>query len=121
MAKIPGDGEEVTNVVSSIALKTICGLFGTWEWMDGMPVTFNFPMSKIPDKSAFQLELSDGTVTSPECVMEAPANEENELDTLLLLGQFGDGMQDSIWPLRLRIIGGVVRSSRRIECRRSRL
>jgi len=104
------DGEEVTNVASSIALKARCGLFGTWEWMDGMPVTFNFPMAKIPDKSAFQLELSDGTVTSPECVMEAPANEENELDTLLLLGQFGDGMQDSIWPLKLRIIGEVVLS-----------
>jgi len=104
------DGKEVTNVVSSIALKTRCGLLGTWEWMDGMPLTFNFPMAKSPDKSAFQLELNDGSVTSPTCVMEAPANENNELDTLLLLGQFGDGMRDGIWPISLRIIGEVVLS-----------
>jgi len=104
------DGKEVTNVASSIALKAVCGLFGTWEWMDGMPVTFNFPMAKSPDKSAFQLELNDGTVTSPVCVMEAPANEENELDTLLLLGQFGDGMREGVWPVKLSIIGEVVLS-----------
>lgn len=30
---------KVTNVASSIALKARCGLFGTWEWMDGMPVS----------------------------------------------------------------------------------
>ena len=33
---------KVTNVVSSIALKTRCGLLGTWEWMDGMPVSYFF-------------------------------------------------------------------------------
>ena len=78
----------------SSVLKLPCGLFGTWEWMDGMPVrmsflskknskrislflhleleidlfnqvTFNFPMAKSPDKSSFVLELNDGTVTSP--------------------------------------------------------
>jgi len=105
------DGKEVTNVAPSSVLKLPCGLFGTWEWMDGMPVTFNFPMAKVPDKSSFALELNDGTVTSPVCVMEAPANEDNELDTLLLLGQFGDGMRDNVWPVKLTIVGEVVLAS----------
>jgi len=104
------DGKEVTNVASSFALKAACGLFGSWEWMDRMPVTFNFPMANSPDKSAFLLELNDGTVTSPVCVIEAPADEENELDTLLLLGQFGDGMRESVWPVKLSIIGEVLLS-----------
>jgi len=102
------DGTEVTNVAPSSALKVLCGLFGSWEWMDGMPVTFNFPLGRTPDKSAFVMELSDGTVTSPVCVVEAPANEENELDTLLLLGQFGDGMRDTVWPVKLSIVGEVL-------------
>ena len=31
---------KVTNVVPSSALKVLCGLFGSWEWMDGMPVSW---------------------------------------------------------------------------------
>ena len=30
---------KVTNVAPSSALKVLCGLFGSWEWMDGMPVS----------------------------------------------------------------------------------
>ena len=33
-------------------------------------VTFNFPLGRTPDKSAFVMELSDGTVTSPVCFHE---------------------------------------------------
>ena len=31
---------KVTNVAPSSALKVLCGLFGSWEWMDGMPVSW---------------------------------------------------------------------------------
>ena len=69
-------------------------------WNDGMPLVFNFPLAFTPAPTAIQLELSDGSVAAPACVMLAPANEQNELDTLLLLGQFGDGSADTLRPVR---------------------
>ena len=37
----------------------------------------------------FKVHLTDGGVSTPECVVMAPANEANELDTVLLLGRVG--------------------------------
>ena len=31
------------------------------EWMDGMPVVFNYPLLERPNPEAFILELSDGS------------------------------------------------------------
>ena len=73
-------------------------------WNDGMPLVFNFPLAAAPAPSAIQLELSDGSVASPACVMLPPANEQNELDTLLLLGQFGDGEADTLRPVKISVV-----------------
>ena len=35
------------------------------------------------------MHLTDGSVSTPECAVMAPANEANELDTVLLLGRVG--------------------------------
>ena len=35
------------------------------------------------------MHLIDSSVSTPECVVMAPANEANELDTVLLLGRVG--------------------------------
>ena len=95
-----------------------------------MPVVFNYPLDKTPDPEAIQVgdtdfwlvnskqycvligwliqvELSDGSKVSPECVMLAPANEKNEKDTLLILGQFGDGPLDTVRPETVRVVGEV--------------
>ena len=79
-----------------------CQSLKFWElsWLDGMPLVFNYPLVSRPNPSAVQMELSDGSVVSPVCVMLAPANEQNELDTLLLLGHFGDGIADTLRPVR---------------------
>ena len=37
-----------------------------------------------------------------------PANEENELDTLLLLGQFGDGVRDTVRPVLVSVVQSVM-------------
>ena len=95
-----------------------------------MPVVFNYPLDKTPDPEAIQVgatdfwlvnskqycvligwliqvELSDGSKVSPECVMLGPANEKNEKDTLLILGQFGDGPLDTVRPETVRVVGEV--------------
>ena len=35
------------------------------------------------------MHLTDDSVSTPECAVMAPANEANELDTVLLLGRVG--------------------------------
>ena len=37
----------------------------------------------------------------------APANEENERDTLLLLGQFGDGPNNTVHPVKVSVVGSL--------------
>ena len=51
----------------------------------------------------FKVHLNDGSTSVPECVVMLPANEANELDTVLLLGQVGGGP-----PL----VGGGIRCKR---------
>jgi len=98
-----------TNVADASRLVLGCGtLPGQLKWLDGMPVVFNYPLQlPKPDPEAFQLELSDGSQVNPDCVATAPADESNELDTLLLLGQFGDGKLDTVRPVKLSVIGDV--------------
>jgi hypothetical protein len=55
------DGEEITNVVSSTQLKFGCGQpFGQLEWLDGMPITFNFPLAATPDRRAVEVPSRAG-------------------------------------------------------------
>ena len=91
-----------TNVAPRSRLMLTCQSLKFWQlsWLDGMPVVFNYPLQSRPAQSAVQLELSDGRQVSPVCVVLGPANEQNELDTLLLLGQFGDGSADTLRPVR---------------------
>jgi len=97
---------ERTNVASRSRLMLSCRSLKFWElsWLDGMPLVFNYPLDSRPDPSVVQLELSDGSLVSPVCVMLGPANEQNELDTLLLLGQFGDGVADTLRPVRISVV-----------------
>lgn len=96
-----------TNVADSKSLNLACFTFQSLKWLDGMPVVFNYPLDKTPDPEAIQVELSDGSKVSPECVMLGPANEKNEKDTLLILGQFGDGPLDTVRPETVRVVGEV--------------
>jgi len=101
-------GEEITNVVNTFWLKVGCGIFFSETWFDGMPVVFNYPLTKTPDAGAFELTLTDGSIVHPVCVNLRPANEQNENDTLLLLGHFGDGALDTLHPVKLSVVGDVM-------------
>ena len=95
-----------TNVAARSSLMLACGdwRFWTLSWLDGIPVVFNFPLEERPAREALEVELSDGSVVSPVCVMLGPANERNELDTLLILGHFGDGRADTVRPARVTVV-----------------
>ena len=44
----------------------------------------------------------------PDCVMMGPANEKNEMDTVLFLSsQLGDGVKDGLRPAEIRVTGPV--------------
>ena len=51
-----------------------------------MPVVFNYPVEQLPSYDDFSVELSDGTLVTPDCTLLRPANEQNERDTIVLLG-----------------------------------
>ena len=98
----------VTNVVSSTMISLRCfAWFNPLSWLDGMPVVFNYPLDGTPSYDDFEVELSDGTKITPDCILLGPADEQNELDTALLLGQFGDGPLDTLKPVRVTVVGDV--------------
>ena len=46
-----------------------------------MPLVFSEKLAQTPDPTIFKITLSNGEITSPECVTLAPANEDNESNT----------------------------------------
>ena len=73
--------------------------------LDGMPVTFSWlidPSSIQP--SDFKILRSDGTETTPTCATLMPANETNETQTILLIGDVGESAA-GIVPKYVRLTG----------------
>jgi len=101
------DGVEVTNVASAARIRFACKNIHL-SWLDGMPIVFNFPLKELPAKEAIEVSLSDGSTVTPDCMLLAPADEANELDTLLILGQFGDGARDTVRPIGVSVVGSIL-------------
>lgn len=101
------NGEEITNVPPAQAIRIACRN-PHLQWLDGMPVVFNFPLKNTPSNEAIEITLTDGSVVIPDCVTLGPANEENESDTLLLLGHFGDGSLNNIYPAQVSIVQEIM-------------
>ena len=58
--------------------------------LDGMPVNFKFPLDASSlSETDFEVLDSLGNIHTPLCVSLAPANENGENRTVLLLGEFG--------------------------------
>lgn len=100
------DGKEITNVASANGIRFVCKNYQL-SWLDGMPIVFNFPLKELPSKEAVEVSLSDGATVTPDCVLLGPADEDNELDTLLILGQFGDGGRNSVHPTKVSVVGSI--------------
>ena len=74
--------------------------------LDGMPVNFQFPLD-ASSLSETDFEVLDelGNVHAPICALLAPANENGENRTVLLLGEFGTAETNP--PVEIRIVGDL--------------
>ena len=78
----------------------------TGSLLDGMPVNFKFPID-VSSLSETDFEVLDslGNTYTPNCISLAPANENGENRTVLLLGEFGTA--DTNPPVEVRVVGDL--------------
>ena len=89
------------NVLPSLLL---CNQRGSL--LDGMPVNFKFPLDASSlSETDFEVLDSLGNIHTPICVSLAPANENGENRTVLLLGEFGTAVTNP--PVEVRIVGDL--------------
>jgi len=71
-----------------------------------MPVNFKFPLD-VSSLSETDFEVLDslGNIHTPICVSLAPANENGENRTVLLLGEFGTAVTNP--PVEVRVVGDL--------------
>jgi len=74
--------------------------------LDGMPVNFKFPVdaSSLSENDFEVLDLL-GNIHTPICALLAPANENGENRTVLLIGEFGTAITNP--PVEVRIVGDL--------------
>ncbi|MCP4550445.1 MAG: T9SS type A sorting domain-containing protein [Bacteroidetes bacterium] len=74
--------------------------------LDGMPVNFKFPLDASSlSETDFEVVDSLGNIHIPMCAVLAPANENGENRTVLLLGEFGTAVTNP--PVEVRIVGDL--------------
>ena len=88
------------NALSSL----LCNQLGSL--LDGMPVNFKFPLDAAT-LSVSNFEVVDilGNKHIPMCALLAPANENGENRTVLLLGEFGTAVTNP--PVEVRVVGDL--------------
>src|SRR5262245_11243637 len=92
---IPGTSTLITNVRTPQQLAPLCMgnavAPANVVAVDGIPVSFSGAVLPATlSNEVFTVTLSDGTRVTPACVTLQPAIEENELQTVLLAGKFGN-------------------------------
>ena len=74
--------------------------------LDGMPVNFKFPLDAFSlSETDFEVVDSLGNIHIPMCAVLAPANENGENRTVLLLGEFGTAVTNP--PVEVRVVGDL--------------
>jgi len=74
--------------------------------IDGMPVNFRFPLdSSSLLETDFEVVDSLGNIHIPMSAVLAPANENGENRTVLLLGEFGTAVTNP--PAEIRVVGDL--------------
>jgi len=82
----------------------LCNQLGSL--LDGMPVNFRFPLdSSSLSGTNFEVVDSLGNIHIPMCAVLAPANENGENRTVLLLGEFGTAVTNP--PVEVRVVGDL--------------
>ena len=71
-----------------------------------MPVNFKFPLDALSlSETDFEVLDNLGNIHTPVCVFLAPANENGENRTVLLIGEFGTAVTNP--PVEVRIVGDL--------------
>ena len=74
--------------------------------IDGMPVNFKFPLDESSlSETDFEVIDNLGNIHTPICVSLAPANENGENRTVLLLGEFGTAITNP--PIEVKVVGDL--------------
>ena len=74
--------------------------------LDGMPVNFILPIDASSlSETDFEVVDSLGNIHTPICALLAPANENGENRTVLLLGEFGTAVTNP--PVEVRVVGDL--------------
>ena len=82
----------------------LCNQLGSQ--LDGMPVNFKFPLDASSlSETDFEVLDSLGNIHTPICAFLAPANENGENRTVLLLGEFGAAVTNP--PVEVRVVGDL--------------
>jgi len=82
----------------------LCNQLGSQ--LDGMPVNFKFPLDALSlSETDFEVLDNLGNIHTPVCVFLAPANENGENRTVLLIGEFGTAVTNP--PVEVRIVGDL--------------
>ena len=82
----------------------LCNQIGSL--LDGMPVNFKFPLDASSlSETDFEVVDSLGNIHTPICAFLAPANENGENRTVLLLGEFGSAITNP--PVEVRVVGDL--------------
>lgn len=72
--------------------------------LDNIPVTFNwFINTSTISVSDFVITRDDGTTVNPTCALQYPPDEANELQTVNLIGNFGDPA--AARPVKVTVVG----------------
>lgn len=101
LTKPVGDEEATPAVLSAQLALTKVQLPLCTGVNDALPVTFSHPLADDPLTESFAVTVGNDTV-EPTCATLAPANEANERQTVLLLGQF---QTDTLEPTQVGIRG----------------
>ncbi len=74
---------------------------------DGMPIVLSHTIdAETLQSEDFQIITQSGVKRTPHCVTLRPAQDEGELRTVLLTGEFGDASDDP--PATVRIVGDLL-------------
>jgi hypothetical protein len=73
--------------------------------LDNIPVTFNWFIRRASIQPRdFRIVRSDGSVATPTCALQFPPDESDELQTVNLIGNFGDSVSGPT-PVAIRVVG----------------
>lgn len=107
-----GNGKEPSaNMRTSAALASGIGRIsaGYADYDDGLPVVFSWPVAtETVAVTDFQFTLNTGEKVFPHAATMIPNWEENERNTVVLFGDFGNRQKssapDALFPVRLDIV-----------------